>query len=115
MRSSDLINSDGRLLVVCPVRWIIGGFDHGKPLHAGGMNFCDAVLEGIALDILLDLAILEGSFQGNELTLLEGTGELREIALGVNARPLGAGLVLPLVVLPALLGGDVEGDHLRLF
>jgi hypothetical protein len=46
------------------------------------------------------------------LALLEGPGDLREIAPGIDAMPLGAGLVLALVVLPALLGCDVEDDVL---
>ena len=36
------------------------------------------MLERNALDLFLDLAILELAFEGNELPLMEDTGELRE-------------------------------------
>jgi hypothetical protein len=38
------------LLVVGSVRRIIGGFNFREPLHAGGMDFGDPVLEPSALD-----------------------------------------------------------------
>src|SRR5258707_12579465 len=44
--------------------------------------------------------------------LLESFGELREISPGKDAMPFGAGFVLAFVVLPALLGCDVEDDVL---
>jgi hypothetical protein len=72
---------------------------------AGGMNFGDTVLEGSALDLVLDFAIPEGAFKGDELSLLESFGELRETSPGKDAMPLGAGFVIAFVVLPAFLGG----------
>lgn len=72
----DPTHPGGRLFVVGSVCGIIGGFDPGKPLHAGGVDLCDAVPEGRALDIVFDLAILEGSFQSNELPLLQRPCEL---------------------------------------
>src|SRR5271170_5335589 len=76
------------------------------------MDLSDPVLEGCTLDVIFDVAILESSFERNELPFLEGLGELREIPPGIDAVPLGAGLVFALVVLPALLGSDVEDDEL---
>jgi hypothetical protein len=76
------------------------------------MDLSDPVLEAIAFDVFLDFAIPEGSFQGDELPFLERSGELREMAPGKDAMPFGAGLVLALVVLPALLGGEMEDDVL---
>ena len=76
------------------------------------MNLGNPVLEGCALHFVLDLAILEGAFKRDELPLLEGFGELGEIAPGEDAVPFGAGFVLALVVLPAFLGCDVEDDVL---
>ncbi len=70
------------------------------------------MLEGSALDLILDLAITQDAFKGDELPLLEGLGELREIPPGIDAVPFGAILVVALVVLPAFLGGDVEDDVL---
>jgi hypothetical protein len=80
----------GRLLVVGSVRRIIGGFDFRKPLHADGVDLGDPVLEADAFDVILYLAIPENAFQGDELPLLEGLGELREIPPGIDAVPLGA-------------------------
>jgi hypothetical protein len=76
------------------------------------MDLCDPVLEGRALDVVFHVAILESSFEGNELTFLESFGELREIPPGIDPVPFGAGLVFALIVLPAFLGGDVEDDEL---
>src|ERR1700727_2234608 len=92
-----------RLLVVCSVRWIIGGFNFREPLHADGVDLCDPVLEDGPFDIILYLAISENAFQGDELPLLESLGELREIPPGEDAMPFGAGFVVALVVLPAHL------------
>src|SRR5882757_5424505 len=100
-----------RLLVVGSIRRI-GGFNFRKPLHADGVNLGDPVLEGSLFDLVLYLAISENAFQGDELPLLESLGELREIPPGKDAVPLGAGFVFAFVVLPALLGGDVEDDVL---
>jgi hypothetical protein len=72
----------------------------------------DAVLERHAFDVFGDFAIPKYPFQGDELPFLESPGKLREIALGVDAMPFGAVLVVALVVLPALLGCDVEDDVL---
>src|ERR1700733_8489932 len=101
-----------RLLLAGSVCWIVGGFDLREPLHAGSVDFCDPVLEGGALDLVLDLAIPQGSVKSDELPFLESLGELREIPPGIDAVPLGAGFVLAFVVLPALLGCDVEDDVL---
>jgi hypothetical protein len=49
-------------------------------------------------------------FESHELAFLKSPGELREVAPGVDAVPFGAILVVALVVLPALLGCNVEGD-----
>jgi hypothetical protein len=67
------------------------------------MDLCDPVLEGSALDLILDLAIPQSAFKSDELPLLERLGELREIAPRIDAMPFGAVLVIPLVVLPVLL------------
>jgi len=91
---------------------IVCGHDLREPLHAGGVDLGNAVLEAGTLDVFGDLAIPECAFKGDELPFLERSGELREIAPGVDAMPFGAGLVLALVVLPALLGGEVEDDVL---
>jgi hypothetical protein len=76
------------------------------------MDLSDPVLEGRSLDVIFHVAILESSFERYELAFLEGLGELREISPRIDAVPFGAGLVLSLVVLPALLGCDVEDDEL---
>ena len=76
------------------------------------MDLGDPVLEGCALDFILDLAIAEDAFKCDQLALLEGLGELREITPGIDAMPFGAGFVVSFVVLPALLGCDVEDDVL---
>jgi hypothetical protein len=51
-----------RLFVARSVRGIIGGLDLREPLHAGGMNFGDTVLQDSALDLVLDFAMPEGAF-----------------------------------------------------
>jgi hypothetical protein len=99
------------LLVVGSVRRIIGGLYFREPFQAGGVDLCDPVLEGGAFD-LISLAIPENAFQGDELPLLESLGELREIPPGEDAVPLGARFVVAFVVLPALLGCDVEDNVL---
>src|ERR1700728_1658635 len=101
-----------RLLVAGSVCWIISGLDLGEPLHAGGMDFGYTVFERSALNLIFDLAIPQSAFQGDELALLERFGELREIPPGIDAIPFGAGFVVAFVVLPALLGCDVEDDVL---
>jgi hypothetical protein len=97
-----------RLLFAGSVCGIISRFDLREPLHAGGVDFRDPVLERGTLNLILDLAIPQGAFKGDELPLLESFGELREIPPGVDAVPFGAGFVVAFVVLPALLGCDVE-------
>jgi len=67
---------------------IINDLDLREPLQADGMNLCDPVLEACALDSFRDLAILQGSFQDNELPIPEGLGELRDISPGVVTCPL---------------------------
>ncbi|HTF63028.1 MAG TPA: hypothetical protein VK638_09985 [Edaphobacter sp.] len=101
-----------RLFVAGSIRGIICGLDFREPLHAGGVDFCDPVLEGRALDFVFDFAIPEDAFQGDELPLLESLGELREIPPGIDTVPFGAGFVFALVVLPAFLGCNVEDDVL---
>src|ERR1700761_5756999 len=101
-----------RLFVAGSVRGIIGGLDLREPLHAGDMNFGDTVLEGSALDLVLDFAIPESAFEGDELPLLESFGELGEIPPSIDAMPFGSGFVVAFVVLPAFLGCDVEDDVL---
>src|SRR5260370_38005985 len=101
-----------RLLVAGSVCWIISGLDLGEPLHADGMDFRNAVFERCALNLILDLAIPQSAFKGAELPLLERLGELREIAPGKDTMPFGAVFVVAFVVLPALLGCDVEDDVL---
>jgi len=76
------------------------------------MDFCNAVLHGESVDFFFVLAIPESAFKGDELPFLEGLSEFGEIAPGKDAMPFGAGLVVAFVVLPALLGCDVEDDEL---
>src|SRR5271154_1842236 len=101
-----------RLLVAGSVCWIISGLDLREPLHGDGVDLRDPVLERGAFDLILDLAIPQGAFKSDELPLLESLGEFREIPPGKDAVPFGAGFVLAFVVLPALLGCDVEDDVL---
>jgi hypothetical protein len=101
-----------RLLLAGSVCWIISGLDLGEPLHAGGVNLGNPVLEKSALHVVLGFAIPEGTFERDELPLLESSGELREIAPGIDAMPFGPGFVVAFVVLPAFLGCDVEDDVL---
>jgi hypothetical protein len=101
-----------RLFVVGSVCGIICGLDLRESLHADGVDLRDPVLERGALNLILDLAIPQGAFKCDELPLLERLGELREIAPRKDAMPLGACLVVSFVVLPALLGSDVEDDVL---
>jgi hypothetical protein len=68
------------------------------------------MLEGSAVGLILDLSITQGAFKGDELSLLERLGELREIPSGIDAVPFGASFVVAFVVLPAFLGCDVEDD-----
>ena len=110
----SLILPSRRLLVVGSIRRIIGGLYFREPLQVGGVDLCDPLLEGGAFD-LISLAIPENAFQGDELPLLESLGELREIPPGEDAVPLGARFVVAFVVLPALLGRNVEDDYSLLF
>ena len=103
-----------RLLVVGSVRRIICGLYFREPLDADGVDLCHPVLERCPFDFILDLAIPENAFKGDELPLLEGLGDLREIPPGIDAVPFGAVLVVPFVVLPALLGCDDPGVALYL-
>ena len=57
------------------------------------MNLCNPVLEACAFDIFRHLAILKGSFERDELPLLQNPGELREIPPGVDAMPFSPALV----------------------
>ena len=70
-----------RLLVAGSVRRIISGLNLREPLHARGVDLRDPVLERRALNLILNLAIPQGAFKGDELPLLERLGELREIPL----------------------------------
>ncbi len=101
-----------RRLVVGSVSWIISGLDLREPLHGDGVDLGDPVLEGVPFDFILYLAIPENAFQGDQLSLLDSLGELREIPPGIDAMPFGASFVLAFVVLPALLVCDVEDDVL---
>jgi hypothetical protein len=75
-----------------------------RPLAAGRLNpsvgfvfgitmavIGDPVLEGRPFDLILYLAIPENAFKSDELALLEGLGEFREISPGEDAVPFGAG------------------------
>ncbi len=64
-----------------------------------------------ALDGVFDLAVAQRAFEGDELAFLESLCEFRGIAPDVAAMPFGAGLVLAFVVLPCLVGRDVEDAH----
>ena len=86
--------SGRRLLVVGPVRWIVGCLYFREPLHADGVNLGDPVLEGSAFNVVLHLAISEGAFHADELPFLEIPGELGEISPGIDAMPFGASVVL---------------------
>ena len=101
-----------RLLVAGSIFRIISGLDVRKPLHAVGVNLGNPVLDGCALHFVLDFPTPEGAFECDELSLLEGFGELRAIAPGIDAVPFGAILVVSLVVLPAFLSCDTEDDVL---
>jgi hypothetical protein len=68
-----------RLLVAGSVCWIISGLDLRKPLHAGGMDFGNAVFERGALNLIFDLAIPQNPFKSDELSFQERLGEPREI------------------------------------
>jgi hypothetical protein len=67
------------------------------------MDLRDGVLERLALDIFLDRPVLDLLLQDDELSLQERPGEVGEIAPGIKSVPIGAGFVLALIVLPALL------------
>jgi hypothetical protein len=71
------------------------------------MDFGDPVLEPSALDVILNLAITQCAFLGDELPLLKGLGEFGEIAPGEDAMPFGAGFVFAFAVLSAFMGCDV--------
>jgi len=101
-----------RLFVAGSIRGIICGLDFREPLHAGGVDLGDPVLERGALNLILYLAITQGAFEGDELPFLEGLGEFGEVAPGEDAVPFGAGFVFAFVVLPAFLGCNVEDDVL---
>jgi hypothetical protein len=76
------------------------------------VNLGNPVLERSTLHLIFDLAIPQSAFKGDELPLLEGFRELREIPPGIDAMPFAAGFVIAFVVLPAFLGCDVEDDVL---
>jgi hypothetical protein len=69
-----------RLLVTGSVRWVISGLDLREPLHADGVDLRDPVLERGALNFILDLAIPQGAFKGDELPLFQDR---------LHYRPLG--------------------------
>ena len=98
-----------RLFFAGPVVRIIGGLDLREPLHASGVDLSDPLL---GLPFGFDLAIPQDAFQGDEPPFLKCPGELGQALPGVDAVPLGAGFVVALVVLPALLCSDVEDDVL---
>ena len=70
---------------------MFSGLDFGEPLHAGGTNLGDPMLEGSACDLILNLAITQGAFEGDELPPLESLGKLREISPGEDPMPFGSG------------------------
>ena|SRR5580692_223410 len=74
------------------------------------MDLCDPVFKRGALDLILDLAIPQGAFKGDELALLESPGELREIPPG----PLDAVHACPGCAVATHSQGDwtesAEGD-----
>src|SRR5579859_857658 len=80
------------LLLAGAVGRIVGGLDLREPLHADGVDLRDPVFEPSGLNLIFDLAIPQGPFECDELTLLERLGELREIAPGIDAVPFGTGL-----------------------
>ena len=51
------------------------------------MDLYNSVLERDALELVLDLAIPENSFERDDLPLLESPGELREISPRIDALP----------------------------
>ena len=57
------------LFLVRAVCWIVGGFDFGETPHAGSVDLGDSVLERLALDIFLDLPVLDLPLQADELPL----------------------------------------------
>jgi hypothetical protein len=84
----------------CRKLTIISGLDPREPLHAGGVDLSDPVLERGAPNFIFDLAIPQSTFKGDELPLLEGLGELGEMAPGKDAMPFGAGFVFAFVSFP---------------
>jgi hypothetical protein len=55
------------------------------------MNLGDPMLEGSACDLILNLAITQGAFEGDELPPLESLGKFREISPGEDPMPFGSG------------------------
>ena len=77
LRGTILRRQLGELSFVArAIRRIIGGLDLGEPLHADGMDLRDAVLEGLALDVVGDLAVAKRPFARDKLPLLESPQEL---------------------------------------
>ena len=103
-----------RLFVAGLVCGIVKSLDLREPLEAGGVDLGDPVLDGRALNVVFDLAVAKGAFEGYELALLEGLRELREIAPGIDSMPFGASFVIASLVLPAFLGSDVEDNELAI-
>jgi hypothetical protein len=93
----------GRLFVAGSVRRIVRGLNLREPLHAVGVNLGNPVLVGCALPFVLDFAIPEGAFKGDQLPLPESFGELRQISPSKDAMPFGAGFVIAFVVVPAFV------------
>jgi hypothetical protein len=93
-----LLERRRRLLVAGTVGRIVSGLDLREPLHADGADLSDGVFEPSALNLIFDLEMPQGTFEGDELPFLESPGELGEIALGIDAMPFGAGIVVTFVV-----------------
>jgi hypothetical protein len=98
-----------------PSEGIVRGFDLREPLHTGGMDLSDPVLDCEPVDVFFVLAITESSFERDKLALLERPGKLGEIAPGEDAMPFGPDFVVAFIVLPALLGSDMKTTNSRLF
>ena len=78
------------------------------------MDLGDAMLHRGAVDFLGVLTIPNLAINADELALLESLRKAREVAPGVDPVPFGTALVVALLVLPAVLGGDAQDNVLLL-
>jgi len=74
----------------------------------------DAMLHRGAVDFFGVLTIPNLAINADELALLESLRKAREVAPGVDPVPFGTALVVALLVLPAVLGGDAQDNVLLL-